>query len=284
MTNPSDNLIFALSYARLGLACFPVAEDGRSPLIKGGCHAASKDPDRLAEMFRRHCNVAIATGAASRVMVLDVDTKGSDGRTTLAALEDQYGTLPETWEVSTPSGGSHIYFALPAASHRNRVGFAPGLDVRTSGGSVCAPPSRRVDGVYSWKRSPKACVLAPVPDWLFNLIAPPEPPRAPAVPLRLDNRDRAARYVISAVEGECQAVAATARNSGRNHRLFLAAARLGELVGGGLLPEDAASSALERAADACGLGKDDGWRSVRATISSGLRRGLNQPRVWEVAR
>jgi hypothetical protein len=284
MSAAPDCLSHALAHGRQGRACFPVAADGRSPLIKGGCHSASTDPARLTEMFSRPCNLAIATGAPSGVLVLDVDCKGADGNTTLAALEVANGALPETWEVLTPSGGRHLYFVLPDRPHRNRVGFAPGLDVRTTGGSVCAPPSRRADGDYRWKRTPSACGLAALPEWLFLLIAPPEVARPVVAPLRVDSRDRAARYVISAVEGECGAVAKTPANSGRNHRLFVASAKLGELVGGGLLPEDVATSALELAAEECGLGRDDGWHSVRATIQSGLRRGFDQPRMLEVGR
>jgi len=87
--------------------------------------------------------------------------------------------------------------------------------------------------------------------------------------------------VAVAVEGECQAVAQTG-SGGRNHRLFQAAARLGELVGAGALSQDVAEDALEIAAADCGLVREDGISAVRASIRSGIGRGVQQPR--EVAR
>ena len=56
-----------------------------------------------------------------------------------------------------------------------------------------------------------------------------------------------------------------------------AALALGHLVGAGALSEAAVRGALEAAASSCGLAKDDGIRSVRATINSGLNRGTTEP-------
>jgi hypothetical protein len=66
--------------------------------------------------------------------------------------------------------------------------------------------------------------------------------------------------------------------SGRNLRLFQAAANLGGLVGARLLTERVAQEVLEKAADDCGLWKEDGPHAVRATIKSGMNRGLASPR------
>ena len=276
----------ALAYAlRLGWRGFPVAGDCRSP-IKGtgfehGCHTATNDPAEIERRWSLHptANIALATGTGSGVFVLDVDVKALDGRTTLAVLEDENGWLPETWTARTPSGGQHIYFRQPVnRALRNRVGFAPGLDVRTDGGSVALPPSRRPDGLYMWTTPPSACPVAEAPEWLLELIDPPEPARTPRPPLPVQSVDRTTRYVERALDGECAAVMSMAAHTGRNVRLFQAAANLGELCGAGLLPEQIAESALEDAAAACGLIRDDGLHSVRASIRSGLRRGQANPR------
>ena len=276
----------ALAYAtRLGWSVFQVASDCRSPLkgegFEHGCHTATRDPAEIERRWSMHpaANLALATGPASDVFVLDVDVKTEDGRTTLAVLEDENGWLPETWTARTPSGGQHVYFRQPAERIlRNRVGFAPGLDIRTAGGSVALPPSRRADGVYDWTIPPTAGPVADAPAWLLELIDPPEPVRLarPALPVQLV--DRTVRYVERAIDGECSAVTSLAPHTGRNVRLFQAAANLGELCGAGLLPEAVAEGALEDAAAACGLIHDDGLHAVRATIRSGLRRGLAHPR------
>lgn len=273
----------ALAYAgRLGWAVFPVAGDCRRPLVRGGCHAASSDPDEVARLFQREANIALATGHRSGVMVLDIDVKGpADGLTTLAILEDENSALPPTWEAMTPTGGRHLYFARPAVGLRNRVGFEPGLDLRTDGGSVALPPSRRPDGRYRWIERPGGMPLAEAPAWLIGLMAVPDPPRPappPMRPRRIESRARTLRYLEAAVEGECGALAATAAGAGRNQRLFIASARLGRLVGAGLLAQADAEASLERAAFDCGLTRDDGPRAVRATIRSGLARGLSNPR------
>lgn len=278
-------LLFAIPLAeRYGLRVHPVAYDGRSPLLKsdepgrGGCHMASKDPAQIQAWARRwpSANVAVALGGG--LFVLDVDDHGpADGNATLAVLEAEHGPLPYTVVSLTPRSGRHVWLTTDRPL-RNRVGFCPGLDCRTDGGSAAVPPSRRADGAYRWLAAPGEAPFAPAPRWLLELIAPPEPERRPAPPIRAAGMDKLARYVCAAVNGEARAVASTPPNTGRNARLFQAACRLGELIGAGVLAEAVAENALEAAAHDCGLVKDDGLRAIRATIKSGLARGVANPR------
>jgi hypothetical protein len=291
----------AVAYAeRLGFAVFGVAADCRTPLVREGwfehgCHDASKDPAEVRRRWREahpRANVAVATGDPSGVFVLDIDRKGDvDGFASLARLEAEHGPLPETWRTRTPSGGEHRWFRKPEGRALvNRVGLRvhhadgsktvwAGLDIRTTGGSVAVPPSRKPTGKYEWVIKPRDAELPPdAPEWLLQLIDPPPlPPRATR-PLRVHTADRTARYVATAVNDECGELARMGPNTGRNLRLFQASANLGALVGAGLLPEDVAVGALERAAADCGLVQEDGLHGVRATINSGLRRGLANPR------
>lgn len=282
-----------LDLLEAGFAVFPVARDGRSPLVGGGCHAATRDPAQVEEWWERWpwANVAIACGPVSGCLALDIDRHGAvDGFTALSELCDEFGELPKTVKSLTPSGGAHLLFAHPDGPRpQNRVGIKrygadgarrvyAGLDVRGAGASVCAPPSAKPSGAYAWERSPFSTALAPVPDWLLSLMLSEPPPRV-ARPLRVtSNSERATKYVLAAVNGECASLASTPAGTGRNQRLFIAAARLGELVGAGLLPQDAAEAALERAAHECQLVHDDGLRSVQMTIASGLKRGIANPR------
>lgn len=274
----------ALAYAAFGFAIFPVAADCRTPLVPHGCHDATRDPDELRRVWRQGCNLSMATGKPSGVFVLDVDTKTVDGIETLALLEDERGWLPETWESATPSAGRHLFFRQPDRALRNRVNFAPGLDIRTDGGSVALPPSKKPNGAYRWVRPPDSVPLANAPAWLLDLIDPPQPERPPAPPVRTGNLDRAARYVAKAIDDECGELASMPPHTGRNQRLFIAAARLGSLVGGGALHQSHAEDALTRAAFDCGLVREDGQHAVRATIASGIRRGLAAPRTVEFRR
>jgi len=70
---------------------------------------------------------------------------------------------------------------------------------------------------------------------------------APAPPLTLSGREAAGRYAQAAIRRESGAVA-QARAGTRNHRLNLAAYRLGRLVAGGVADEASACEALLPAA------------------------------------
>lgn len=290
----------AISYAeRLGFFIFGVAEDCRVPIkVKGqyehGCHDATSDPEEIRRRWTRHpkANIAVACGARSGVFVLDIDSKGDvDGFASLAQLVTKHGPLPESWLSRTPSGGEHHWFRQPVGVQlRNRVGLRvyhpdgsrtvyPGLDIRSDGASAAAPPSAKPHGSYTWVRHPLRTPLADAPGWLIDLAKEqPLPPRKPRPPLQMGSTDRMARYVERALDGEYRAVAETPKNQGRNQRLFMAAANLGELVAAGLLPQDLAESTLEGAAQECGLLQEDGVHSVRMTIQSGMSRGLRNPR------
>ena len=278
--------------AKLGWHVFPVGADCRSPLIEHGCHAASTNPLQIDGWWARRpsANVALACGAKAGVFALDIDRHGdTDGFLSLMALEDEFGALPLTWRSRTPNKGEHRFFCYPAGRElRNRQklylqradgskDYFPGIDVRSNGGSACLPPSRKEAGSYSWIDHPTTMPLAEPPAWLLELIDPPLPPPKPMPPLPR-NADRLAKYVEAAVDGECDGMKGMKEGSGRNLQLYVAAANLGSLVGAHLLPQEVAEAALERAAAECGLTRDDGPLSVRATIASGIRRGLSNPR------
>ena len=79
--------------------------------------------------------------------------------------------MPATLEVATGGGGRHFYFRYPQAGRvRNSVSrIAPGLDVRSDGGYVVAPPSVHISGhEYRWRGDPGAVDLAACPEWLLE--------------------------------------------------------------------------------------------------------------------
>lgn len=179
----------ALTYARFGWAVLPlhsINKDGRCtcgrsecpspgkhPLTAHGVADASKDPTVIARWWRQWpwANIGIATGAASGFFALDVD--GEEGQESLRDLEASHGGLPDTVEALTGGGGRHIFFRYPGSGIGNKVGLAPGLDVRGDGGYICAAPSLHVSGRrYEWEVSscPEEVPLAEAPEWLLNLI------------------------------------------------------------------------------------------------------------------
>jgi hypothetical protein len=273
----------ALDYGAVDLAVFPTGSDCRTPLCPHGCKDASTDPAEIARLWSAQpwANVSLATGSPSGVFAIDVDVKdGKDGLAALEGLQGRHGPLPETWLTLTPSGGRHVFFLQPVDRIlRNRVSVeGSGLDVRSTGASVALPPSRKPSGVYSWLVDPLMVRAAVAPPWLLDFIDPPAVARPAAPPLRFTSTDRTARYVAAAVDAESAELSSMKPGSGRNLRLFQAAANLGEFVGAGLLPQRLAEDAMEAAALACGLTQEDGSLAVRATIASGMRRGLEHPR------
>lgn len=278
----SDTASNALALAKLGLAVFPVRPGRKEPALRDWQALATTDPAEVSRLFRggQMFNIGIATGGRSGGFVLDIDRKAIDGLTTLAELEDRHGGLPDTWAVETPSGGSHLWFAIPADRRvGNRAGFAPALDIRGEGGFVVAPPSMVAGAAYRWSRHPARHALAEAPQWLLELAAPQRPPtpKTPSTGLPVAGSGRLARYVTTAVVREVLKVE-SAPEGRRNQMLFQAAANLGELVGAGVLRAELVEVSLSVAAEACGLTHDDGRQAVTSTIASGMRRGMTNPR------
>lgn len=153
-------------YLSYGWQVFPC--NGKLPATKTGYKDATGDYGKASQMFSNGHSVAVATGKVSGIFVLDVDIKkeaGGDG--TLSDLERQFGKLPSTVEVTTPSKGRHLYFKY-VDGVGCRIGFRPGLDIRGDGGYVIAPPSKD----YYWEISshPGEVPIADAPNWLIEMI------------------------------------------------------------------------------------------------------------------
>jgi hypothetical protein len=163
----------AIEFARKGHSVFPCVAKDKKPLTANGFKDASNDPAVVADWWTRYpqANIGMPTGAASGLVVLDVDidpTVGKNGEQTLAALLKGREPLPQTLEVKTPRGGRHIYFKNPNYRIPCSTGkLGPGLDVRGEGGYVLLPPSKTKYGRYEYlKRVP----IAELPGWLKDLM------------------------------------------------------------------------------------------------------------------
>lgn len=146
---------------------FPLRAGGkRPPYGFRWQQRASQDVRELANLQRQHpgCNWGVATGL-SDLLVIDVDEHQHSGSTSLRALIEEHGPLPQTFTVRTPSGGAHYYLRGDARSSCGCLG--PGIDTRGRGGYVVAPGST-VDGVpYEIiDLSPPA----PLPKWIEQIL------------------------------------------------------------------------------------------------------------------
>lgn len=161
----------ALRYAAKGLQVFPCRPAGKVPATPRGCLDATVDTAKISAWWTAQpsCNVGVATGEASGIMVLDVD--GEDGEAALRGLEAERGPLPPTVEAIT-ARGRHVFFKWPERDIRNSASrIAPGIDIRASGGYIIAPPSLHPSGRrYAWSVD-SASTFATAPEWLLDLIA-----------------------------------------------------------------------------------------------------------------
>jgi hypothetical protein len=176
----NERLLAALAYARRGWSVFPCRPRDKRPATRNGFKDGTVDKGRIVAGWTRAplANVAIVTGVASGVIVLDVDPRNG-GNESLAELERRYGELPETPTVRTGGGGHHYYFAALPGSHVKSRKVADGLDLKADGGYILAPPSVHPSGgVYAWSRDFQRTKLVPCPPWL--LAGPPGRRERPA--------------------------------------------------------------------------------------------------------
>jgi hypothetical protein len=170
----------ARGYLARGWSVVPIEAHGKRPLVRWEeLQRRAPSEAEIAAWFARwpDAGVGIVTGRVSGLLVVDVDPRHG-GAETLAALERDHGPLPTSVEAETGGGGRHLYFAHPGGAVRNRVGLAPGIDLRGDGGMVVAPPSIHPSGRgYRWRpgRAPDEIALAEPPSWLLR---PPESARS----------------------------------------------------------------------------------------------------------
>lgn len=93
----------------------------------------------------------LLTGKISGIMVIDIDKNhgdGSiDGQQSFDELindlsEEDKQILLTTFSVRTPNGGTHLYFQYKRGL-KSKAEYAPGVDIRTDGGLIALPYTKR---------------------------------------------------------------------------------------------------------------------------------------------
>lgn len=308
--NTAELRTVALATAERGWRVFPLRPGRKQPALHGvtSCSTvgpcakghqgweqrATTDPDRIAHAWAEvPYNVGIATGP-SGLLVVDLDTAKDgeqppaeweqagirDGRDVFAvAAANAAGLCADsvwnTHTVTTPSGGTHLYYQAPAGVRlRSTAGTALGWKVDTPGpGGYVVAAGSIIDGKRyetTERRDP-----APLPEWLTERLKAGPPPTA-APPVTPASGGHSA-YLEAAVRAEVAHVH-DASEGQRNYALYCAAVALGQLVAGGALAEHEVRAELVRAAGrhvAVGAYSD---AQAHKTITSGLRAGAKRPR------
>lgn len=295
--DPAATLRAALSYADRGWPAF-ILSASKAPLANcdrcriehttaaameacecltcHGFYSASTDPGRIAEMIRLHPRglLAIRTGAVSGTTVVDVDPPGIE---TMRVLVSD-GHLPRTVAAITGRDGFHLIYGHPGGKIMSGAGKGgAGIDIKSDGGYIVVAPSVHptTGKAYRWLAS-FTDPLTPLPRYWTDRLRPPAPRASSAPGAWSPPPVRPGSYAAAALREEAEAVATA--QAGRNCRLNRAAFSCGQLVAAGTLTEAEVHEALMAAAEACGLVAWTGARACEATIASGLRAGMANPR------
>lgn len=251
----------AMLLAEGGVPVFPCAPGGKTPITRHGHLDATTDRRQVRVWWRLHpwANIGIPTGAASGLVVVDVDVHGpANGMTAFVRAGD--AGLVKGWGllVSTPTGGQHAHFpAIPGVEQRSWQAGNAGIDFRGDGGYIIAPPSiRMIDGIAGrYKVGGGEYLGEPLPvdsDRLRDFLDPRPAPTAHPAPAR--GRDGADADRLAAWLGR--------QATDRNLKLFWASCRLAE----GGVPVTEAVDAMVTAAQS-----DFGEREITRAVHSAYR-------------
>ena len=162
-----DHAEYALGYAERGWPVLPLT--GKKPAIKGGVHGARRDKSFIKQRFANGSNIGIQTGKQSGIIVIDIDPRNG-GDATFSDLITEHGVIPETLQAITGGNGYHLFFNYPGVKLRGKLG--DGIDVKSDGGYVVAPPSVHPDTKqrYAWR---KDYAIADMPVWMLEMLTQP---------------------------------------------------------------------------------------------------------------
>lgn len=164
----------ALKLASVGLPVFPCIARSKAPATKSGFLAATLDEEKIRNWWtsKPTCNIGVAVPEG--IIVVDVDAGAYEH------LADSTETfLPLTVSASTPGkgGGKHLWYLLPPGVRVTpKIKIIDGVDIRTTGSYVVAPPSiHPMGGTYVWDDDylPERQHLVMCPEWIVSACLMP---------------------------------------------------------------------------------------------------------------
>ena len=261
---------------------------------------ADGNEERLRD-FRKDMAVCANTGGV--VTVIDIDPRNGGDIEKVRALLARLGVRVFA-EIASPSGGRHFYIAghpsLPSKPDNPKLPGFPGVDIQSFGCNVFLTGTQRpkyqgkgytvvLDDLDALAEGDPAGSEA-FAQWVAQQLATGA--KENAMKRRADKSDfefeRASPWTGGEPDARQQAYldkvldenagkVAQAKPGGRNDALYLAALQCGSFVAGAGIDVEPVGARLEAAAGACGL-MDDGPQSVYATMASGFKIGIANPR------
>ncbi len=186
MALSSHLLNAALSYAEIGYKVFPVKPNAKTPLTEHGVLDASLDEEQIRAWWAKFPTANIGLSAEG-LFVIDVD--GAENPWPIDP--NLAASLLGGPIVLTPRGGRHYYLAKPPGMKLQNTAsvIAPGVDTRTDGGYLVAPPSQINGKSYRWIEDiiPHPSTKGMTDVWKFFDVSKvmPNPSKIPVAPYKI---------------------------------------------------------------------------------------------------
>jgi hypothetical protein len=273
-----DFVTGALPYTeKLRWPVFLLAPLDKEPFIPkrhggSGVHDATCDGEQI-RAWGKLCpngNIAVACGEKSGIVVIDVDPRHA-GDSAIRGLAAKH-SFPKTPRARTGNGGYHLVLCYQEGIRSSAGKLGPGLDVRSTGGYIVAPPSftgpspAGSGGLYVWELSPFDLEPPVMPAWLVEMLSPP--PR------------QITQFAPGAGDGSLSGIlrfVAKAPDGNRNNGLYWAACRCREIVENGFLSEMEAIHRLSEAAVHAGLSGTEAMRTILSGLKGNTSGGERRP-------
>ena len=168
----------ALQYAFWGWPVLPLHPGSKLPACTHGVKEATTDEAQIRAWWRHHPdrNVGVACGAASGIVVVDIDPRNGGGESYEAWCE-AHGRLGDGPVALTAGGGAHMICAHEPWMRSTKLG--PGIDFLSDGRYFVAAPSTVGGVAYAWELScdPREGVAPALYPPTWRDVAATRPPR-----------------------------------------------------------------------------------------------------------
>jgi len=256
----------ARDFAEAGIPVFPCVEGGKAPATPNGFKDATRDVAQIDQWWTENPNYNVAI-EPERAGWCVVDIDGAEGEASWAKLLSERGA-PDTYEVRTPRGGRHLYFAGSLPATASKIGAK--IDTRGVGSYVLIAPSVVNGKPYDVSEDRD---MAPLPPWIAELAtARSERATAPAN-IELDAEPNVGR-AIAFLKGQSPAI----EGSGGDAHTFATAAALRDL---GVSEESACRLLADHWNDRC----VPPWQpdELAVKVSNAYAYGQNEAGAYAVA-
>lgn len=168
MTAKSKLHLATLEWAAAGYRVFPCYPNSKSPLLTDNLVQATTNPAHIDNWWTSWPDANIAVMPPDSITIIDIDVKnGAEGE---QQWRDLGGDGFPTYQVTTPSGGKHLYYKGDMPSSNGKV--AKHIDTRGNDGKfyIMVPPSIVAGVPYQapYEGPPDDFDIAPLPPFLVN--------------------------------------------------------------------------------------------------------------------